>query len=100
MARTANKNGKRDSRMPPSNSSGKDLQQDAKLKSFRVATAGIRTSDDFKEMMSAIMTELRRGELDTVLANAICNAGGKLLKCVQLEMDSAAQNRTIKLGRQ
>lgn len=36
-------------------------------------------------MMSGLMTDLRDGSVTPQIGNAICNAGGKLLKVVELE---------------
>ena len=46
---------------------------------------GIQTSHDFANMMSALMSDLIEGRVDPRTANAICNAGSKLLKVVELQ---------------
>jgi hypothetical protein len=35
--------------------------------------------------MSALMSDLLEGRIDARSANAVCNAGGKLLKVVEME---------------
>ena len=54
-------------------------------KSLRIAEAGVSTSRDFRNLMSAIMSDVIAGRLTPNMTNAACNAGGKLLKMVDLE---------------
>ena len=53
--------------------------------SLSIARLGIRTSQDFANMMSALMSDLAEGKVTPNVANAICNAGGKLLKVVDMQ---------------
>lgn len=53
--------------------------------SLAIAQEGIETSSDFRNMMSALMSDVIRGALSPEVTNAACNAGGKLLKMVELE---------------
>lgn len=46
---------------------------------------GIKTSHDFTKAMSAIMSDLVEGSITPGIANAMCNAGGKMLKMIDLE---------------
>jgi len=46
---------------------------------------GLRTSQQFKTAMSSLMGDIAAGRISEGRANAICNAGGKLLKAVELE---------------
>lgn len=55
-----------------------------KGRSLATAKQGIHTSADFAEMMSGLMTDLRDGSVTPQIGNAICNAGGKLLKVVEM----------------
>lgn len=55
-------------------------------RSLNVATRGIKTGGDFAEMMSALMSDLIDGRVEPGVANAACNAGGKLLRVVELQM--------------
>lgn len=55
------------------------------LASHSIASRGIRTSGDFANLMCSLMTNLLDGSVTPVVANAVCNAGGKLLKAVELE---------------
>lgn len=55
-------------------------------KSLAIAENGINTGQQFSALMSAIMTDLLNGSVTPGIANATCNAGGKLLKMVELNM--------------
>lgn len=48
-------------------------------------------------MMSGLMTDLRDGSVTPQIGNAICNAGGKLLKVVEMnhKYGQPAQTRGI-----
>ncbi len=54
-------------------------------KSLQIAEGGVETSRDFRNLMSAIMSDVISGRLTPSMTNAACNAGGKLLKMVDLE---------------
>lgn len=54
-------------------------------RSVQIAQAGIRTSGHFCSLMSSLMTDLLTGEVTPQVGNAVVNAGGKLLKTVELE---------------
>jgi hypothetical protein len=49
-------------------------------------TGGIKTSRDFKNVMAALMEDLMRQSVEPRIGNAVCNAGGKLLKIIELEI--------------
>lgn len=49
-----------------------------------VAARGVKTSQDFAEMMSALMSDVIDGRVTPGVANAAVNAGGKLLKVVEM----------------
>ena len=53
--------------------------------SLKLAERGVQSSGDFRNLMSALMTDVIRGSLSPEVTNAACNAGGKLLKMVELE---------------
>jgi len=59
--------------------------------SLEIAAVGVRTSRDFRDLMSAIMSDVIGGKLTPSVTNAACNAGGKLLKMVELEMKYATE---------
>jgi len=50
-----------------------------------VAASGIRTSKDFASFMSSLMSDVVDGGVTPQVANAACNAGGKLLRVVEME---------------
>ena len=50
-----------------------------------IAKAGIRTGQDFANLMAALMSDVLEGRVSPVVANAACNAGGKLLKVVEMQ---------------
>lgn len=54
-------------------------------RSVEIASRGIRSSTDFADLMASLMSDILTGAVDPQLAGAACNAGGKLLKVVQLE---------------
>jgi hypothetical protein len=55
-------------------------------RSASLAREGIRTGEDFANLMSALMSDVLDGSVSPVVANATVNAGGKLLKVVQMQM--------------
>ena len=64
-----------------------------------VARRGIKTSTDFKAYMSGLMSDLIEGKVAPQVGNAACNAGGKLLKVVEMEYKYGQPSRTAP-GRQ
>lgn len=54
-------------------------------KSLQFSQNGIKTSADFANMMSALMTDIITGKINPQVGNAVCNAGGKLLKIVEMQ---------------
>lgn len=66
----------------------RNSESSAVAKSARVRVIGARgisTGNDFAEYMSAVMSDLVEGNITPQIANAACNAGGKLLKAVELQ---------------
>lgn len=51
----------------------------------KFAARGIKTSRDFANMMSGLMADLIDGRVTPEVGNAVCNAGGKLLKMIDME---------------
>ena len=54
-------------------------------RSLAIAAKGIKTAQDFAMMMSALMSDLIEGKITPNTSNATCNAGGKLLKIVDMQ---------------
>lgn len=50
-----------------------------------IAQKGITTGNHFAGMMSALMADLIEGRITPGVGNATCNAGGKLLKVVEMQ---------------
>jgi hypothetical protein len=63
----------------------KELDKDKTPRSLEIASRGIKTSHDFASMMSALMSDLIDGRVTPSIGNATCNAGGKLLKVVEMQ---------------
>lgn len=51
-----------------------------------IAAAGIRSGRDLADLMSAIISDVVTGAIQPNTANAACNAAGKLIKVVELEL--------------
>ena len=54
-------------------------------RSLKIFEAGIKTGGDFADGMSALMSDLITGSVTPQIGNAVCNAGGKLLKVVEMQ---------------
>lgn len=54
-------------------------------KSLAYSERGLKTSSDFANLMSALMTDMITGSITPQVGNAVCNAGGKLLKIVEMQ---------------
>lgn len=54
-------------------------------RSLLIAEKGIKTGNDFANLMSALMSDLIEGRVTPSIGNATCNAGGKLLKIVEMQ---------------
>lgn len=59
-------------------------------RSLAYAEAGVRTGGDFAGMMSALMSDTIAGRISPQVTNATVNAGGKLLKVVELQLKYGA----------
>lgn len=53
-------------------------------RSLGLFEAGITTGHQFAAGMSALMSDVISGSVTPQIANAVCNAGGKLLKVVEM----------------
>lgn len=45
----------------------------------------IKTANDFSTLMSALISDVLMGSITPNVCNAACNAGGKILKVVELQ---------------
>lgn len=68
-----------------------EKQEAVKPRSLAIAAKGIKTGADFAGFMSAVMADLIKGNITPVIGNAVCNAGGKLLKVVEMQYRYASQ---------
>jgi hypothetical protein len=64
----------------------KDNQDADKPKCLIVAEKGIKDSQDFTNFFSSLITDLAEKTVVPNVANAMCNAGGKLIKMVEMEI--------------
>jgi hypothetical protein len=62
-------------------------------RSLALAGKGISTGVEFCELMSALMSDVIEGSLSPGVANAAVNAGGKLLKAVELQIKFGAPGK-------
>jgi hypothetical protein len=61
-------------------------------RSLAVAESGIRTGSEFASLMSAMMGDILSGRITPSVGNAACNAGGKLLKIVEMQYKYGTQS--------
>jgi len=54
-------------------------------RSLAIASKGITTGNDYALFMSAVMSDLIEGSITPSVGNAVCNAGAKLLRIVELQ---------------
>jgi hypothetical protein len=54
-------------------------------RSLAIAAKGIKTGADFANLMSGLMSDLVEGRVTPAVGHATCNAGGKLLKIVEMQ---------------
>lgn len=71
-------------------------------RSVQIADAGINTGSDFANLMSALMSDLATGRVNPQVGNAMCNAGGKLLKIVEMQhkygrTDAGREDKVLRL---
>jgi hypothetical protein len=51
----------------------------------------VTTARDFSNLMSALMSDIIEGNVSPEIANAVCNAGGKMLIVVRMEHKYASK---------
>lgn len=56
-----------------------------KARCIEIADRGVSTGKDFAKLMSLLIGDIATGRMRHQQATAICNAGGKLLKVVELQ---------------
>lgn len=65
-----------------------------KARCISVARKGVKTGSDFADFMSSLMSDIIEGRVTPDVGNATCNAGGKLLKVVEMEYRYGRPSRT------
>lgn len=66
--------------------------QNKKPKSLKIAKRGIVTATDFSRVMAVLITDVVEGTISPQTANAAVNAGGKLLKVVEMKYKYGSPN--------
>lgn len=61
-------------------------------RSLEISDAGVKTGAQFASLMSALMGDIISGRVTPDVGNAACNAGGKLLKIVEMQYKYGTQN--------
>lgn len=65
--------------------------------SEKVAARGIHTASEFAGLMSCLLADLARGTITPQLANAMCNAAGKLLRLVEIQQRFGAGHQNYEM---
>lgn len=65
-------------------------------RSAAISAAGVKTGEEFAGLMSALMSDVIDGRLTPSVSNAAVNAGGKLLKVVEMQYKYGSQNAAEK----
>lgn len=72
--------------------------------STKLAAKGVRTTQDFANIMAALMSDVLSGDISTGRVNAAVNAGRQMLKSVELQLkygakvDATTGQRTLTIG--
>ena len=66
--------------------------RNAEPRSLGISERGIKTGAQFANLMSAMMSDIVSGRITPAVGNAACNAGGKLLKVVEMQHRYGSQN--------
>lgn len=75
--------------------SGKTVAPRTASSALKLAKSGINTAQDFANVMGALMTDLISGAVPPQVGNAMCNAGGKLLKAVEMQYKFGIQSKDV-----
>ena len=67
------------------NGSGESKSISTTARSLPLAQRGVVTARDFANLMSALMSDILEGKVPPDMANAVTNAGGKMLKVVEMQ---------------
>ncbi len=61
-------------------------------RSLSISERGIKTGGEFGAFMSALMGDIISGRVTPSVGNAACNAGGKMLKIVEMQYKYGTQS--------
>ena len=67
------------------NEASGSLSESSKPRCLEIAKSGIATGSQFAGFMSALMSDLIEGTISPQVGQAAVNAGGKLLKVVEMQ---------------
>lgn len=72
-----------------------------KPRCLAIANSGVKTGGEFASLMSALMSDIIEGAIAPQIANAVVNAGGKLLKVTEMQLrygkSEAESTRALRL---
>lgn len=63
-----------------------DRNEETVPRSVALTSGGIRTAQDFANVMSALMSDVLSGAVSTGRANTACNVGRQMLRAVELQL--------------
>lgn len=66
--------------------------RNAEPRSLAISDRGIKTGAQFANLMAAMMSDIISGRVTPAVGNAACNAGGKLLKVVEMQYKFGTQS--------
>lgn len=71
--------------IPEEDKTNTEMVKENRPRTLAFASKGIKTGEDFANTMSALMSDLIEGSISPQVGNAVVNAGGKLLKMVEMQ---------------
>lgn len=83
---------------PRTTANDKAPARKANARSIALAQGDIKTGTQFAALMSALMSDLLLGKVTPGIGNATCNAGGKLLKVVELQLKYGTKKMPLMLN--
>jgi hypothetical protein len=97
----ATRKAKVESRSVRNGNGRKGVVRGKKARCVAVADNGVKTGAQFAQLMSLLIGDIASDRIDAKTANAMCNAGGKLLKVVEMQHkyggNNAAKVKTLSL---
>ena len=90
-AKSTTSRNKKSQEPKPETSKGSGAQRS---KSAAIAAKGIRTGQDYANLMSAMMSDLLEGTVETGVSTAVVSAGRQLLKVVEMEVRLGKNDKT------